>query len=122
MKLKINLKRVYEKPAPADGYRILVDRLWPRGLAKETAGIDRWEKEAAPSASLRKWFAHDPLLWHDFKVKYLAELRANELLPELAELVREKQAVTLLYATKDTEHNQAIVLKSYLEKLCRLEK
>lgn len=118
MKLKINLKRVYEAPAPADGYRILVDRLWPRGLARETAMIDRWEKEAAPSAALRKWFAHDPALWQGFRSKYLAELRANELLPQLAALIREKQTVTLLYAAKDTEHNQAVVLKAYLEKLC----
>jgi len=122
MKLKINLKRAYEKPAPADGYRILVDRLWPRGLAKATAHIDRWEKEAAPSAALRKWFGHDPVRWHDFKLKYLAELRANTVLPGLAELVRDKQAVTLLYAAKDTEHNQAVVLKTYLEKLCSHDK
>jgi uncharacterized protein YeaO (DUF488 family) len=122
MKLKIQIKRVYEKPALADGYRILVDRLWPRGLSKEMTAIDLWEKRIAPSASLRRWFSHDPFLWHDFKMKYKAELRQNKVLAEIVELIKLKKIVTLLYAAKDSEHAHAVILKSYLEKLCSLEK
>lgn len=118
MKPKINIKRIYEKPSLSDGYRILVDRLWPRGITKEMAAIDRWEKNIAPSASLRRWFSHDPLLWPDFRMKYLSELKKNKLLPQIVELIRVKQIVTLVYAAKDTEHTHAIVLKSHIEKLC----
>lgn len=118
MKLKINIKRIYEKPSIADGYRILVDRLWPRGIGKETARIDLWGKDIAPSAALRRWFSHDPLLWMDFRIKYLAELRKNRFIPGIVELIKVKQIVTLVYAAKDIDHSHAIVLKSYLEKLC----
>lgn len=122
MKLKIHIKRVYEKPAAADGYRILVDRLWPRGLSKETAAFDLWEKRIAPSASLRRWFSHDPFLWHDFKMKYKAELRHSKVLTEMVALIKLKKIVTLLYAAKDREHAHAVILKACLEKLCGLEK
>lgn len=118
MKSKINIKRIYEKPSIADGYRILVDRLWPRGVTKEIARIDLWAKNIAPSSTLRRWFSHDPLLWMDFRIKYISELRKNKFLPEIAELIKVKQIVTLVYAAKDIDHTHAIVLKSCLEKLC----
>jgi uncharacterized protein YeaO (DUF488 family) len=110
----IQLKRVYEAPSASDGTRILVDRLWPRGLTKEKARVDVWLKEVAPSNELRKWFAHDPAKWLKFKTRYKAELKHNS--PQLALL---KQAVaqgpaTLLYGAKDTEHNEAVVLQQLL--------
>lgn len=117
MKFKINIKRIYESPSPEDGYRILVDRLWPRGISKEAARIDAWKKNIAPTSSLRRWFSHDPLLWIDFRIKYLAELKKNKFIPEIVELIKVKQIVTLVYAAKDIEHTHAIILKSYLEKL-----
>jgi uncharacterized protein YeaO (DUF488 family) len=112
--MKIPLKRVYEEPAKEDGTRILVDRLWPRGLTKEKAHVDLWLKEVAPSNELRKWFAHDPTRWSEFKTRYKAELKHNG--PQLALL---KQAIaqgpaTLLYGAKDTEHNEAVVLQDLL--------
>lgn len=118
MKSKINIKRVYENPSPGDGYRILIDRLWPRGVSKEMARIDLWEKNIAPTSSLRRWFSHDPLLWMDFRIKYLSELKKNKFIPQIVELIKVKQIVTLVYAAKDSEHTHAIILKSYLEKLC----
>jgi uncharacterized protein YeaO (DUF488 family) len=112
--MKIRLKRVYEDPSEEDGTRILVDRLWPRGLTKEKARVDLWLKEVAPSTELRKWFAHDPVKWPEFKARYKAELKHNS--PQLAVL---KQAITrgpttLLYGAKDTEHNEAVVLQDLL--------
>jgi uncharacterized protein YeaO (DUF488 family) len=112
----IKIKRIYEQPDPEDGQRLLVDRLWPRGLSKEHAGVDRWLKEIAPSDELRKWFGHDPARWDEFRARYLGELEAErELLDELAELAR-GQTVTLLYAAKDQERNNAVVLKEVLAK------
>jgi uncharacterized protein YeaO (DUF488 family) len=110
----IQLKRVYEEPSASDGTRILVDRLWPRGLTKEKARVDLWLKDVAPSNELRKWFAHDPAKWPEFKTRYKAELKHNS--PQLALL---KQAVakgpaTLLFGAKDTEHNEAVVLQQLL--------
>src|SRR5580704_2139628 len=112
--MKVAIKRVYEEPKDTDGTRILVDRLWPRGLTKEKARVDLWLKEIAPSNDLRKWFAHDPAKWPEFKARYKAELK--HLAPQLALL---KQAVargpsTLLYGARDTEHNEAVVLLDLL--------
>jgi uncharacterized protein YeaO (DUF488 family) len=114
--MTIKLKRVYEDPSKEDGTRILVDRLWPRGLTKEKAHVDLWLKEIAPSNELRKWFAHDPAKWPEFKARYKAELKHNA-----AQLALLKQAVTrgpatLLYAARDTEHNEAVVLHDLLSR------
>ena len=114
--MKIKLKRVYEKPARGDGTRILVDRLWPRGLTKEKAALDLWLKEIAPSTELRKWFGHDPKKWKDFRRRYRTELKKH---PDDLEQIREKSrkgTVTLLYGARDQEHNEAIVLKELLER------
>lgn len=111
--MTIKIKRVYEKPAAADGKRILVDRLWPRGLSKQEAKIDVWLKDIAPSSELRKWFGHDPQKWAEFQKRYRTELDANaEAVDELERVV--SGSATLLYAAKDTEHNNAAVLKQYL--------
>ncbi|HVH75566.1 MAG TPA: DUF488 domain-containing protein [Stellaceae bacterium] len=110
----IQLKRVYEPAAPADGRRILVDRLWPRGLKKADAAIDRWMKEVAPSTGLRKWFGHDPERWPEFRRRYAGELRGKKaLLDELRALAR-AGPVTLLYAARDDEHNDAGALREVL--------
>ncbi|MCA0429641.1 MAG: DUF488 family protein [Bacteroidetes bacterium] len=118
MKFKINIKRVYEIPTEKDGYRILVDRLWPRGVSKEKAKVDLWEKKIAPTSALRRWFSHDPLLWHDFKMKYQTELKNNKCITEIISLIKLKKIVTLVYAAKDKEHTHAIVLKLFLENHC----
>ena len=111
----IKLKRVYEKPDRADGERILVDRLWPRGVNKQEAKIDLWMKEIAPSTELRKWFGHDPAKWKDFQNRYRTELSHNlDLIEELKRKASEG-AVTLVYAARDLEHNDAVVLKEFLE-------
>jgi len=107
----IKIKRVYELPDQHDGRRILVDRLWPRGLTKEKAGIDLWLKEIAPSTELRKWFDHDPGRWEEFKDRYLAELKDNHEQIRLLKQELDKGIVTLVYAAKDEEHKQAIVIQ-----------
>ena len=113
----IRIKRVYEPPSEQDGFRILVDRLWPRGLSKESAQIDLWLKDVAPSDDLRKWFSHDPKKWLEFKKKYRKELdEKNELVSRLGSLRKEKKSMTLLYGAKDTEHNNAVFLQEYLQK------
>src|SRR5215831_584213 len=110
----IKLKRVYEEPAETDGKRILVDRLWPRGLSKEKAKVDLWLKDVAPSNELRKWFAHDPAKWSEFKTRYRAELKQNsEAVAELK--LAAKGKTTLLYGARDTEHNEAVVLQELLQ-------
>lgn len=110
----VKLKRAYDAPAPEDGVRILVDRLWPRGLSKESASLDRWMKDIAPSDELRKWFAHDPARWNEFERRYAAELRQNEpLLAELRALAR-KHVVTLVYSAHDELHNNAVALRDIL--------
>lgn len=113
--MKFQLKRVYEEPASDDGLRVLVDRLWPRGLTKEKAKVDIWLKEIAPSAELRRWFAHDPLKWTEFRRRYRAELDAKG--EEIAALRNRggMGRVTLLYGAKDDAHNQAVVLKDFLK-------
>lgn len=113
MSARVRIKRVYDPPDPGDGRRVLVDRLWPRGLKKERAKIDRWMKEVAPSDALRRWFAHDPRKWPEFRRRYRAELETNPALEDLMRLAREGP-LTLLYATRDTEHNQARVLQEIL--------
>jgi len=115
MNRKIKIKRIYEEFDEKDGARILVDRLWPRGVKKENAKIELWMKEIAPSNELRNWFSHDPAKWNDFKKKYFTELNANKKLCE--ELIgKSKGTITLVYGAKDVEHNQAAALKEYLEK------
>jgi uncharacterized protein YeaO (DUF488 family) len=113
---EIRLKRAYDKPAPEDGLRILVERLWPRGLTKDRAAIDRWMKEVAPSPELRKWYGHDTAKWSDFQKRYRVELGENkDLIEELREKCR-SGTVTFVYAARDEEHNSALILKKFLER------
>jgi uncharacterized protein YeaO (DUF488 family) len=109
--MNIRIKRVYEQPDKDDGMRILVDRLWPRGLTKEKASVDLWLKDIAPSTELRKWFAHDPNKWDEFKKRYLIELKENSEQIRLLKQEIEKGVVTLVYGAKDEEHNEARVLQ-----------
>ncbi|MCK9229998.1 MAG: DUF488 domain-containing protein [Syntrophales bacterium] len=113
--MTVMLKRAYESPAGTDGERILVDRLWPRGLTKAKAKIDRWIKEVAPSTELRQWFGHDPEKWEEFEKRYRAELKNNPALSELQALSRQKN-ITLVYAARDQLHNEAVVLKQILDR------
>lgn len=111
----IQTKRVYEKPEKKDGFRVLVDRLWPRGLTKEKAAVDLWMKEIAPSDALRKWFHHEERDWDEFVKRYKAELKKKkELLDELKGLEKKHGTVTLLYGSKDEKQNQAVVLAELL--------
>lgn len=113
----ITIKRVYEKPSKEDGWRVLVDRLWPRGMKKEKAQIDVWMKEVAPSDALRKWFGHDPEKWKQFQKKYRAELAKNPSpLKELRAMQKKHGTVTLLFGAKDEVHNQAVALTEFLKK------
>ncbi|MBV8206230.1 MAG: DUF488 family protein [Acidobacteria bacterium] len=117
--MSISLKRAYDEPSPRDGIRILVDRLWPRGLTKEAAKIDLWLRDAAPSNELRKWFHARPAEWQAFRRKYLAELAAPQAVSSLAQahgLLRKRRRITLLFASKNTERNNALVLKEELER------
>jgi uncharacterized protein YeaO (DUF488 family) len=110
----VRLKRAYEHPATADGKRILVDRLWPRGVKKENAAIDQWAKDLAPSTELRKWFGHDPTRWPEFRRRYIAELRQHsQQISELRGLAR-RGTITLIYAAHDELHNEAVVLRDVL--------
>ena len=109
--MKIRIKRVYEQPDEHDGRRILVDRLWPRGLTKEKARIDLWLKDIAPGTELRKWFAHDTGRWEEFKERYLAELKENSEQIRILKQELDKGVVTLVYGAKDEEHNQAVVIQ-----------
>lgn len=114
--MELKIKRAYEKPENDDGKRILVDRLWPRGLTKEKARIDLWLKDVAPTTELRKWFGHDPDKWKEFQKRYHQELRNNrEPVSILFEQLK-KGVVTLVYGAKDEEHNEALVLKEWLKK------
>ncbi len=116
MKHRIGIKRVYERPSPQDGRRILVDRLWPRGLRKEEARIDYWAKEISPSSELRKWYGHDPAKWEEFKERYFAELdRAGEAVERLRKDLAEGPA-TFVYSSREPAINNAEALKLYLEK------
>jgi len=112
----IQIKRVYEEPAKGDGYRILVDRLWPRGLTKERANVDLWMREIAPSDALRKWFGHQAEKWPQFVKGYRSELtRKKDLLKEVKQLEREHGTVTLLYGRKDGKQNQAVLIAAALK-------
>ena len=115
----IGLKRVYEEASPDDGLRVLVDRLWPRGVRKEDAAIDLWLKDAAPSAALRRSFCHDPALFDAFREQYLAELRTLDasVLEPILGAVRSGRAVTLIYAARDQTHNHARVLDQHLREI-----
>ncbi|MEE9595913.1 MAG: DUF488 family protein [Acidiferrobacterales bacterium] len=114
--MSIHLKRVYEQPKRGDGYRVLVDGLWPRGVNRGTAKIDLWLKEIAPSGELRKWFDHDPKKWSQFKTRYFRELNKNsETVAGLAKKA-ENRRVTLLFAARDMEHNNAVAFRVYLER------
>ncbi len=108
--MTIKLKRVYELPDTKDGERVLVDRLWPRGLTKEKARVDLWLKEIAPSTELRRWFGHDPAKWTEFKRRYRAELKRNKEQVARLKDEMEKGPMTLLYGARDEEHNEAVVL------------
>jgi uncharacterized protein YeaO (DUF488 family) len=112
----IQTKRVYEKPAKEDGFRILVDRLWPRGLTKEKASVDLWMKQIAPSDALRKWFHHEEGDWDEFAKRYKTELaKKTDLLNELKKLRKEHGTVTLLFGSKDEKQNQAVILAEILQ-------
>lgn len=110
----IQVKRVYEPTAKSDGYRVLVDRLWPRGISKEAAKLDLWLPDLGPSTALRKWFGHDPARWEEFQRRYHAELKEKKTL--LATITEQAKArpVTLLYSAKDAQHNQAVALQNFL--------
>lgn len=111
------LKRAYALSKKSDGKRILVDRLWPRGLTKEQAKIDLWIKEIAPSATLRKWFNHDPAKWEEFTERYIKELQQNQVnVLKLLDFI-DDQTTTLIFSAKDEQHNNAVVLKKYIEGL-----
>ena len=112
----LNVKRAYDPPSTGDGFRVLIERLWPRGVSKPKARLDLWLKDVAPSPGLRKWFGHDPAKWKEFRRRYWAELERN---PQAVQMLRDRArrgTVTLVYGSKDTEHNAAVALKEYLEK------
>ena len=116
--MSLRIRRAYDAPTPDDGCRVLVDRLWPRGLKREAAGIDHWLRELAPSNELRKWFAHDPARWDEFRQRYADELQAPGAAMALAELrglIAAHPVVTLLYAARDTTCNNAEALRLWLE-------
>lgn len=110
----VRIKRIYEQASKDDGFRVLVDRLWPRGVSKEKAALDGWLKEVGPSDELRKWFGHDPARYEEFKKRYEKELRDNEAFVQLKDTVKKHDKVTLLYGAHDPEHNQARVLYDLL--------
>lgn len=113
--MPVHVKRVYHEPDEADGVRVLVDRIWPRGLTKAAARVDDWQKELAPSTELRRWFGHDPAKWEEFKQRYFQELAAKpDQIHALAGRAR-AGVVTLLFAARDEQHNNAVALKEYLE-------
>jgi len=114
--MPVSLKRVYEKPSLSDGKRVLVERLWPRGLKKEDAKVDEWLREIAPSTELREWFGHDPEKWNGFKERYWKELgKKQDVVSKLAKEIGEKH-VTFVFAAKDEEHNNAVALREYIER------
>jgi len=118
MRVKINIKRAYDPPSPADGLRVLVDRLWPRGVTKESLRLDAWVKDLSPSDELRKRFHHDVSRWEEFRTQYLAHLRGHR--PQLEQLLAQAAKagmLTLVYAAKDTDHNNAAVLREALQEM-----
>ena len=111
----IKLKRAYENPSPKDGLRVLVERLWPRGLTKESAAVDLWLKDVAPSPELRKWFGHDPARWEQFQERYRRELRERKDAVRVLRQKAKEGTVTLVYAARDEDHNGALALKRFLQ-------
>jgi uncharacterized protein YeaO (DUF488 family) len=116
MVAELKLKRVYEKTEVTDGERILVDRFWPRGIRRSSANIDIWMKGVAPSNELRKWFSHEQSRWEGFKKRYNKELENNKAFEKLIKFIKDNDTVTLLYSTKDTKHNNAVVLLEAIKK------
>ncbi|MCX6762172.1 MAG: DUF488 domain-containing protein [Candidatus Moranbacteria bacterium] len=114
-KYQLKLKRAYEKPEKSDGFRVLIDRLWPRGVSKEKAKVDLWLKEIAPSSKLRKWFGHDPEKWAEFQKKYRKELMEKRGgIESLKNIISKKKITTLIYSASDEKHNNAVALKKIL--------
>jgi len=112
--MSVRVKRIYEPQSPDDGYRVLVDRLWPRGIAKDYAQLDEWLKDVAPSRELRKWFGHKPEKWEIFCKSYSAELRTSTSFAHLKDLINTYNTLTLIYSAKDKQHNHAVVLQRLL--------
>jgi uncharacterized protein YeaO (DUF488 family) len=120
--MEVLLKRAYDEPASADGFRVLVDRLWPRGKKKADLCVDAWVKDIAPSSELRKWFHHDPKRWAEFCKRYKAELKSPQLQKKIADTLQaasKHSTITLIYAAKDTEHNEAVVLHAIFKRRAR---
>jgi uncharacterized protein YeaO (DUF488 family) len=117
----IQIKRIYQPAEKTDGKRILIDRLWPRGVKKEAAQIDEWMKTIAPSDALRKWFhqANDPAKWQEFKAKYVLELKQNTAVSDLLDIISKNEKVTLLYAARDEQQNHALVLMQFINELLK---
>ena len=113
--MSIGVRRVYDKPAGSDGYRVLIDRVWPRGVSKKDAKLDAWNKDVAPSTELRKWFGHDPAKWEEFKKRYKLELSSNRQAFALLLEKARTERVTLVFGSKDEIHSKAAVLREYLE-------
>ena len=120
--MSVTIKRVYEPPESSDGVRVLVDRLWPRGLSKAKAKIDRWVKELAPSDDLRRWFGHDPAKWAEFRKRYKVELKAHSDAVRALGAAARRGRLTLLYAAHDEQHNNAVVLAEFLRKRPRVRR
>lgn len=112
--MALKVKRIYDQPAVHDGYRVLVDRLWPRGVSKEQAACDEWLKDIAPSSALRTWFGHDPARFEEFRARYDVELMTNDAVAILDQILREHETVTLLYAAKNPVVNHAVVLYDFM--------
>ena len=110
----IRIKRAYEPPAPGDGTRILIDRLWPRGVRKETLALSQWNKELSPSTALRQWFGHDPALWLEFRRRYAAELQPHAEQLDILRALARQGTVTLVYGAHDETHNDAVALREFL--------
>lgn len=113
--MKVVIKRAYDKPASTDGYRVLVDRLWPRGIKKSDLQIDEWLRDVGPSNELRQWFGHDPAKFDEFARRYREELSRSQAFAQLQSLARDHDKLTLVYSAKDQQHNQAVVLRDYLD-------
>lgn len=114
--MRVRIKRIYDAPEKSDGYRVLVDRIWPRGLSKDAAQVDEWLKDVAPSTPLRRWFGHEPDKWSEFRRLYLRELAANPEAAARLQALARRRRVTLLFGAKDTLRNNAVVLSEYLGK------
>jgi len=122
--MEILIKRAYEKPGAEDGFRILVDRLWPRGIKKQDLRLDAWTKDIAPSTELRKWFGHDPKRWREFCARYKNELKNPNMRHQITQTLHAAQnlsAITLVYGAKDTEHNEAVVLQGIFKRIAASE-